>query len=346
MIARLNEAEVTGDDNLVRLILTQLSDRDIVPAKAFIFADDARPGYFGTWTRDSRIIGPRTPFARDVAVFDYGYDSGEEWEEEPAGDADDIVDDGEDEDGEPDDADSDLDSWLVDDDEEPQTLPDSRGGSPVFSTLQAPAKRKADTEDTKLTKKRKVVVPLVPFAKGPVWEQTIGRCEHNMLDSYRIQLFNGMPLVSVSFSCLTSFHFLDTPFPIDPFTFVSQCTDVTRPNKKDGFAVPSLPERIVAASPAQIDLSMVHPAAPVIKRTAIAPKTVFPEIHLAHLLDKITSSPTASLPILVDTIYQDLRDHKVKKNSIEAKVREVAEKCKMKKVWIVKDNFRVAVQGA
>jgi chromatin assembly factor 1 subunit A len=91
---------------------------------------------------------------------------------------------------------------------------------------------------------------------------------------------------------------------------------------------------------------MVHPAAPVIKRTAIAPKTVFPEIHLAHLLDKITSSPTASLPILVDTIYQDLRDHKVKKNSIEAKVREVAEKCKMKKVWIVKDNFRVAVQGA
>jgi hypothetical protein len=191
MIAQLNEAEVAGDVNIVRSILNQLSDRDIVPAKVFIFADDARPGYFGTWTRDSRIIGPRTPLARDVAVFDYGYDSGEEWEEEPAGDADDIIDDGEDEDGEQDDADSDMESWLVDDDAEPLSPALSRGASPVFSTLQASAKRKAESEDAKLAKKRKVVVPLVPFAKGPSWEQTIGRCEHNMFNAYRIQLFNG-----------------------------------------------------------------------------------------------------------------------------------------------------------
>jgi hypothetical protein len=191
MIAQLNEAEVAGDVNLVRSILNQLSDRDIVPAKVFIFADDARPGYFGTWTRDSRIIGPRTPLARDVAVFDYGYDSGEEWEEEPAGDADDIIDDGEDEDGEQDDADSDMESWLVDDDAEPLSPALSRGASPVFSSLQASAKRKAESEDAKLAKKRKVVVPLFPFAKGPSWEQTIGRCEHNMFNAYRIQLFNG-----------------------------------------------------------------------------------------------------------------------------------------------------------
>ncbi|KAJ7046609.1 chromatin assembly factor 1 subunit A-domain-containing protein [Mycena alexandri] len=331
MIAQLNEAEVSGDVNFVRSMLTQLSDRDIVPAKVFIFADDARPGYFGTWTRNSRIIGPRTPFARDVAVFDYGYDSGEEWEEEAAGDADDVIDDGEDEDGEVEDADSDLDSWLVDDEDEPQTPQtpaDSRGGSPVFSTLRAPVKRKAEaTEDPKLAKKRKVVVPLVPFAKGPAWEQTIGRCEYNMFNSYRIQLFN------------------DTPFPIDPFTFVSECGDTTRTSKQDGFAVPSLPDRLVAANPTQPDTSPVPSPAPT-KRAALAPKTVFPDIHLTHLLNKITTSSTASLPILIDTIYQDLKDQKVKKNSIEAKVREVAEKCKVKKVWIVKENFRVAVQGA
>ncbi|KAJ6496514.1 chromatin assembly factor 1 subunit A-domain-containing protein [Mycena vitilis] len=327
MIARLNEAEVTGDVNLVRSILDQLSDREIVPAKVLIFADDARPGYFGTWTRDSRIIGPRAPFAKDVAVFDYGYDSGEEWEEEPAGDADDIIDDGEDEDGDPDDADSDLDSWLVDDDEEPQTPTESRGASPVFSTLQAPVKRKAETEDNKLTKKRKVVVPLVPFARGPSWEQTVGRCEHNMFNSYRIQLFN------------------DTPFPIDPFTFVSQCSDATRASKNDGFAVPSLPDRLVAATPTRPDSSTAPPAATAAKRTTVAPKTVFPEAHLAQLLDKITASPTASLPILIDTIYQDLRNHKVKKNCIEAKVREVAEKCKVKKVWVVRDTFRVAMHA-
>ncbi|KAJ7752021.1 chromatin assembly factor 1 subunit A-domain-containing protein [Mycena metata] len=319
MIAQLNEAEVSGDVNLVRSLLTQLSDRDIVPAKVFIFADDARPGYFGTWTRNSRIIGPRTPFARDVAVFDYGYDSGEEWEEEPAGDADDVIDDGEDEDGEVEDADSDLDSWLVDDEDEPetpQTPAGSRGGSPVFSSSRAPIKRKAEaTEDPKLAKKRKVVVPLVPFAKGPVWEQTIGRCEYNMFNPYRIQLFN------------------DTPFPIDPFTFVM------------GLPSRLYPDRLVAANPTQPDTSPVPSVAPT-KRAALAPKTVFPDIHLTHLLNKITTSSTASLPILIDTIYQDLKDQKVKKNSIEAKVREVAEKCKVKKVWIVKENFRVGVQGA
>ncbi|KAJ6455746.1 hypothetical protein C8R45DRAFT_1222363 [Mycena sanguinolenta] len=335
LTAQLNEAEVAGDDNVVRSILTQLSDRDIVPAKVFIFADDARPGYFGTWTRDSRIIGPRTPFARDATVFDYGYDSGEEWEEEPAGD--DIIDDGEDEDGESDDADSDMDSWLVDDDGEPPSPALSRGGSPVFSTLPAPAKRKAESEDQKLAKKRKVVVPLVPFVKGPSWEQNIGKCEYNMFNPYRIQLLNGklFPAVAFLFNKLV----LDTPFPIDPFTFVSQSTEnVHRPSKKDAFAVPSLPDRLVGAGPAQPDQPSLQPVAAAPKRTAATPKTVFPEEHLAHLFDKITTAATASLPILVDLIYQDLRNHKVKKNSIEAKIREVAEKCKMKKVWIVKGS--------
>ncbi|KAJ7738508.1 chromatin assembly factor 1 subunit A-domain-containing protein [Mycena maculata] len=318
IIAELNEAEVADDISEVRKILDKLSDREVVPAKVFIFADDARPGYFGTWTRDSQIIGPRTPFARDVAVFDYGYDSGEEWEEEPVGDADDLIDDGEDEDGELDGADSDVDSWLVEDDDEPASPGGERGLSP---TLHAATKRKAEAEDTKLVKKRKVVVQLVPFHKGPVWEQNIGQCTEVMFNPYRIQLFN------------------DTPFPIDPFTFVSQCGDVTRTSKKDGFAVPSLPDRIIA-TPADASSAVMGA-----KRAAVTPKTVFPEIHLPHLINKITTSQTASLPILIDAIYQDLREYKVKKNSIEAKVREVAEKCKVKKVWIIRENIGVAVPG-
>ncbi|KAJ7098084.1 chromatin assembly factor 1 subunit A-domain-containing protein [Mycena belliarum] len=328
VLAQLNEAEVAGDIPRVRRILNILSDRDIVPAKIMIFADDARPGYFGTWTRTSPIIRPRTPFAKDVAVFDYGYDSGEEWEEEPSGDADDLIDDGEDEDGDPDDADSDLDSWLVDDDDGPETLAKARSASPAMTTLHAPAKRKMETEDTKLTKKRKVVVPLVPFSRGPSWEQTIGRSEYNMFNSYRIQFFN------------------DTAFPIDPFTFVSQCGDPTRMDKKDKLTVPTLSDRVIIATPAcQSDVtSSPHPTSTSVKRAVIAPRTVFPEIHLAQLLAKITSAQTSSLPILIDAIYQDLRDHKVKKNSIEAKVREVAEKCKIRKVWIVKEDLRLTVQ--
>jgi len=72
-----------------------------------------------------------------------------------------------------------------------------------------------------------------------------------------------------------------------------------------------------------------------------APKTVFPEAHLGTLLAKITDLATPSLTLLVESIYQDLRIHKVKKNAIEAKVREVGEKSKDKKAWVVKQAIQV-----
>ena len=192
IVSQLSEAEVAGDIPLVRSLLAKLSDRSLLPAKLFIFDEDARPGYFGTWTRNSRIIGPRSPFARDVLVFDYNYDSGEEWEQEAPGDADDVVDDGEDEDEDGDAPDSDLDSWLVDDDEEPGVSLDDGSVPPVVSDVPLQTtKRKAEDGERKLGKRRKVVVPLVPFAKGPCWESPIGHCEHDLLRPYQIQLFNG-----------------------------------------------------------------------------------------------------------------------------------------------------------
>lgn len=191
-MSQLSEAEIAGDISLVRMLLSKLCNRSLLPAKVFIFTEDARPGYFGTWTRNSRIIGPRTPFAKDVLVFDYSYDSGEEWEEEPAGDADDVVEDGEDEDGEGSDPDSDLDSWLVDDDDEPEIPIDDRDSSPMLiPSLPQTTKRKAEEGEKKLGKKRKVVIPLVPFARGPCWESSIGQCDHDLLKPYRIQMFNG-----------------------------------------------------------------------------------------------------------------------------------------------------------
>lgn len=41
-------------------------------------------------------------------------------------------------------------------------------------------------------------------------------------------------------------------------------------------------------------------------------------------------------------MYQDLKTHKVKKNAIEAKVKEVGEKCSVKKIWKVKDEVLVS----
>ena len=193
-MSQLSEAEIGQNDDLVRAIVDKLRDRSLFPAKALSFHTDARPGYFGTWTRSSRLIGPRTPLVKDTLVFDYGYDSGEEWEEEPVGDADDVVDDGEEEDGDGDEPDSDLESWLVDDDNEPAiSIHDKNSPPPLLDlTVAAPIlKRKADDAEKKGGKKRKVVLPLTPFAKGPVWESTIGQCNYDPFNPYRIQLFNG-----------------------------------------------------------------------------------------------------------------------------------------------------------
>ncbi|KAF9566259.1 hypothetical protein CPC08DRAFT_657870 [Agrocybe pediades] len=335
LVSQLSEAEVSGNDDLVRTLIAKLNDRELLPAKAFCFHTDARPGYYGTWTRNSRIIGPRRPFAKDTLVFDYSYDSGEEWEEEPMGE--DVVEDGEDEDVDADEPDSDLDSWLVDDDEEPSDLAALRDSSPPpldFLPVPGPAKRKADDGERKMGKKRKVVVPLVPFAKGPILETTIGKCEYEPFKPYAIQLFN------------------DTPYSVDPFTFVSTCVDDYKtflrtantntnvPNANGDtsegvFAVPALPPRLTGTA-ATIDLSSNATTTSTGPKKVPTAKSIFPEAHIQLLLDKITQLQASSITTLVESIHLELREHKVKKNAIENKVREVGEKCKDKKVWVIK----------
>ena len=86
IMAQLSEAEVRGDDEAVRSILRLLQCREKIPAKVLVFDEDSRPGYFGTFTKSSTVVGPRTPLARDPVSFDYSYDSGEEWEDEGEGD--------------------------------------------------------------------------------------------------------------------------------------------------------------------------------------------------------------------------------------------------------------------
>lgn len=202
ILSQLSEAEIADNPTRVGTLLSILRNRTLLPAKVLIFTEDARPGYFGTWTRHSQIIGPRKPFARDLVALDYAYDSGEEWEEEGMGDADDVVEGAEEEEGDgATEADSDLDSWLVDDDDigdvdidadvEVETPLEGRETEVLLPVLNVQPKRKAEEGERKIGKKRKVVVPLVPFAKGPCWESNIGECVYESFQSYRIQLFNG-----------------------------------------------------------------------------------------------------------------------------------------------------------
>ena len=116
------------------------------------------------------------------------------------------------------------------------------------------------------------------------------------------------------------------------------------------FAVPSLPDRLALPHQTPKPFSSTGgslPSAPApvldaIKRTISIPKTSFPDAYLPFLLTKISSLQAASMTFLVEAIYQELRVHKVKKNAIEAKVKEVGEKCKEKKVWVIKQGVQVS----
>jgi len=190
ILNELAEAEIAGDISATRFLLNLLEDRATIPARVFIFHEDIRPGYFGTWTRISSTIRPRRPFTRDVVAIDYSYDSSEEWEEENPGDADDIVDDNEDDDeGDPGD-DSDADSWLVDDDDVEAVAPVDGVDEPPL-----PKRRLEGTGDASSSYKKRRVVPLVPFVKGPVWDPAVTKTVEEVFTPFRLRFFNGMLLV-------------------------------------------------------------------------------------------------------------------------------------------------------
>ncbi|XP_075217445.1 uncharacterized protein LOC142322349 [Lycorma delicatula] len=56
-------------------------------AKLLQFHENRRPPYWGTWRKKSSVIGPRTPFGKDNAIFEYEIYSDDEWEEEEPGES-------------------------------------------------------------------------------------------------------------------------------------------------------------------------------------------------------------------------------------------------------------------
>ena len=152
-----------------------------------------------------------------------------------------------------------------------------------------------------------------------------------------------------------STHFTDTPLSINPFTFVSSCLEdykarhvikASEPHDTQNrpvFAIPALPPHLTAskASSEPFDVSTNKLNTP--KKAPATSKAAFPVIYMDLLLAKIAQLQASSITSLVESIYLDLREFKVKKVAIEAKVREVGEKCKDRKVWVVKPNFQLLV---
>lgn len=63
------------------------------------------------------------------------------------------------------------------------------------------------------------------------------------------------------------------------------------------------------------------------------------DTHVPFVLSKIAELETGSFVLLVETIYEALKPNKVTKAAVEAKIREVGEKDKVKKKWVVRSAF-------
>jgi chromatin assembly factor 1 subunit A len=194
---------MAGDVSTAKSLISILSDRRKLPLQWLYFYENSRPMYVGTWSKTSKIVGPRSPFAKEGEI-DYSYDSGEEWYEEEEGeemeDLETLDGDEEDEEDEEDNGD-----WIVDDDEE-ELEPDEDGGlvlslDEIGSGLASisKGKRKADgLQGFGRFGKRRKVIPLKPDCKGPFWETTLGYPHIASWSQFSIRVLNGDLLLLLS----------------------------------------------------------------------------------------------------------------------------------------------------
>lgn len=297
-------------------VLGQLADNERFPWKTLAFDQQVRPPYSGTFTKKSLVVGPRTPFGQDP-IFDYSYDSGDEWQDDEGGD--DVDDFGE---GEPEEAvsddgdDGEFDDWLDDADD---LLFKDDGDVPMPSPSKpSPLNPIKQTEKEK--KKPRHLVPkrvtkLTPYWRGPVWEQKIAEPTDGF-EEYRIQLLN------------------DTPASIDPFKYVAPDP---APRYKPSFSDTAVGVHIkvrcllgthevaapVSEPPTKLPLGDASATTNVLQpKSRPAPKVAFPSSHIAELLRLVDGSPK----ILSDLISH-LKSHFddiTTKAAIDAKIREVA----------------------
>ncbi|KNZ61347.1 hypothetical protein VP01_1415g2 [Puccinia sorghi] len=205
------ESELTGCVEETKRWRRALQNRSIIPVKFLRFHEDVRPGYIGlfcnsflcpsTWCKTSRLVSGRNPFGRDTCLLDYEYDSEADWNEED-GEGEDLEqqsDGGNEEGGEgmsSELGDSDSDGWLVGDDEDIEMVDDGeneQSNRTLDAQLEDHQLAKQNKKITGLTR-RKIIAPLIPVVKGPIWEDTLGLVSASMFECFRIQMINDAPI--------------------------------------------------------------------------------------------------------------------------------------------------------
>lgn len=171
-----------------RKVIRHLKNKDKFPFKTLAFDQQDRPPYRGTFTKSSAVVGPRTPFAQDP-IFDYSYDSADEWVEDEGGeDVDDPEEELEEDEDEGDSDAGEFDDWL--DDSEDAVF----GPEHMEVDTDALEQSKLPMKVVKKPKPKKKIVKLTPTWDGPLWESDIGK-GNGGFEEYRIQLLNGELIV-------------------------------------------------------------------------------------------------------------------------------------------------------
>ncbi|KAH7107447.1 chromatin assembly factor 1 subunit A-domain-containing protein [Auriculariales sp. MPI-PUGE-AT-0066] len=335
-IDKLNDAEVEDDENAIKRLLKDLDDRRRYPVKLLEYREDVRPPYWGTWSKSSMTVGPRAPFGKHDKL-DYDYDSEGDWDE-AAEHAEGVGEDvafekmsaGSDEDEEME-RDDDLDSFFAPEDEDlgdaapGEILDDDIFFAPSFGVpiskaeSVAKATSAADRKGAKpfLTKKRKSfgkdvsdrkkkkrkVHQLVPWYRGPIYEDSEGQCpEVPGFKAHRIRLLN------------------ETPYPIDPFTWVPA-------------AAAAAPKAAAPAAGAGAIASSSSVGA-----VLASQKHSLPEQHMPLLIQIIAANDT-KLSTIIDKFLEQVADSKPKvfRTTVEATIRAICDR--VGKKWVLKGEF-------
>ncbi|KAG0152271.1 hypothetical protein CROQUDRAFT_71115 [Cronartium quercuum f. sp. fusiforme G11] len=352
----LTENEMSGSTEGAKKWRRLLKNRAQVPVKYLHFAEDARPGYVGTWSKTSRVVTGRTPFARDTCLLNYEYDSEAEWEEEDDMEGEDLA--ASDVAGEESTSElaeeSDEEGWLAGDDDEIEMVDD---GENHFTnrTLDAQNDDQLLTKQTKKIKgqvPRRIVGPFIPVVKGPMWERKLGVVEVPMFEPFRIQFIN------------------DARVGLNPFTFVSKTSlDINRLHSsaeteslKAQSSIKKVPPLMPITSPLNqiptlqplppndLDPNLSQPMVPkaaCIPPTHTAPtstprrtKKPFP-VELVPALVSIVNGNRKAKPLLVEDLRLAFLEHRVSKTAIEKKLSDVA--VKVGGVWRVVERAQEAI---
>ncbi|KAF9110823.1 hypothetical protein BGX27_005836 [Mortierella sp. AM989] len=142
------------------------------------FAENYRPAYYGTWSKQSKNVSGRRFLGKDTELVDYEFDSEAEWEEDEEGEE--CKSDDEEEDAEDLGSDQDEeDDWLVPEGylSEDEGLDAGEEGGP-----EAVSQKKSKEP------RRPTLAQMVPIIVGPVFELTLGDCpSHPALEPYRVE---------------------------------------------------------------------------------------------------------------------------------------------------------------